>query len=66
MSKVTNDAWIDDRLTKEYLSLVCVYCCHTINEELGRVQIQPISSNGKALPRLEAKYHNHRYDKSAR
>lgn len=63
MSKVTNDEWIDDILTKEYLSLVCVYCCDTRNGELGRVQIQPISSNGQALPRREAKYHDHRYDK---
>ena len=63
MSKVTKDEGNDDRLTKEHLSLVCVYCCHTRNEELGRVQIQPISSNGQALSRLEAKYHDHRYDK---
>lgn len=56
MSKDTKDKWTDDRLTKEYLSLVCVYRCHTNSEELGRVHIQPISSSNRQVSRSEVGY----------
>jgi hypothetical protein len=40
----------------------CNLYCHTKNEELGLVQIQPISSDGH-VSGWEVKYHNHRYHK---
>jgi len=55
MSKYTRNKWTDGSLTKEYLSLVCVYRCHTNSEELGRVHIQPISSNNQ-VSQLEVRY----------
>jgi hypothetical protein len=49
MSKDTKDKWTDDRLTKEYLSLVCVYRCHIRNEELGWADIPPSSSKSTGI-----------------